>query len=68
MNAADNAKALIEIAAKHAKVNESATLCLDDAKECLKREQFSAVKGRVLHSLRHSVGIFHADYKSASAT
>lgn len=67
MNQQEHSAALIALAAKHVGENQSAMICLEDAKECAKTERHNAVKGRVLHSLRHSVGIFHEAYKAASA-
>lgn len=59
---------IIELAAKHADKNESARICLADARLCFKQDdkrQYAA--GRALDSLKHSVGIFHPDYKAAKA-
>lgn len=67
MNATQMANKAIEIATKHAGENDSAKLCLEDAKECARTDRLSAAKARALTSLRHSVGIFHEDYKTVSA-
>lgn len=48
-------------------MESSARLCLADAIECVEKGQLDAAKKRALDSLRYSVGVFHADYRKASA-
>ena len=45
----------------------SARLCLEDAVNLYNKADFKHAKKRAIDSLRYSVGIFHADYKKASA-
>ena len=45
----------------------SARFCLEDAVNLYNKANFEHAKKRALDSLRYSVGIFHADYKKASA-
>ena len=45
----------------------SARFCLEDAVNLYNKANSEHAKKRALDSLRYSVGIFHADYKKASA-
>ena len=58
---------LIDLAAKNANGSDSAALCLSDAKACAARGDHQHSRSRALASMRHSVGIFHADYRAALA-
>ena len=40
----------------------SAAICLIDAQNCIERGDHDYAWGRVLASLRYSVGVFHKDY------
>jgi hypothetical protein len=53
-----------DIAREHAKNNESARLCLRDAEQVYGRRDVQNAYRRLLHSLAHSVGMFHADYRA----
>jgi hypothetical protein len=41
--------------------------CLEDAVNLYNKADFEHAKKRAINSLRYSVGIFHPDYKKASA-
>ena len=58
---------VIAIAEKYSSYNDSAKLCLRDAKWCLDKGDYVHAKSRALKSLAHSVGVFHEDYKAVSA-
>ena len=45
--------------------NSSARLCLADAVHLQAEGRLDDAKRRALDSLKHSVGIFHADYRRA---
>jgi hypothetical protein len=61
-----NTQEIIVVAEKHMHINDSAKLCVQDAKWCLDREDDKHARERALRSLEHSVGVFHEDYKVAS--
>lgn len=46
--------------------NDSARLCLADAVALYDEGAYDFAKCRALESLKYSVGVFHADYKSAA--
>lgn len=48
-------------------MESSARVCLEDAISLYDAGEYEAAKKRAIDSLRYSVGIFHADYKRASA-
>ncbi|BAU40154.1 hypothetical protein [Ralstonia phage RSP15] len=58
---------IIKLAEKHVKVtgNTSAAICLQDAKSMIERGFDNYARVRALDSLKHSVGVFHSDYKKA---
>lgn len=56
------ANATIDAAMKHVGNNESARICLKDAKNHLETGSFDFAYKRALASLKHSVGILHPDY------
>lgn len=58
---------VMELARKHEGANRSAAFCYNDALRCWYRDQNEAARRWALRSLEYSVGIFHADYKAASA-
>jgi hypothetical protein len=58
---------IINLAAKHADANDSATLVLNDARETEANGRDEDAAGRALESLRYSVGVFHPDYALAHA-
>lgn len=60
-----NANQTIILARKHVGTNSSARLCLSDAIRCYEDGLLDAAKNRALDSLKHSVGVFHPDYKAA---
>lgn len=66
----DKANAAIELARKHlnngAVMGSSAKLCLMDALKCWDKGKYSNAHAHAVKSLAYSVGIFHADYKSAA--
>ena len=66
-----NTHKVIALARKNVGANptneSSARLCLEDAVNLYDRADFEPAKKRAIDSLRYSVGIFHADYKKASA-
>lgn len=48
-------------------MESSARLCLADAITLYDKGDFEYAKKRAIDSLRYSVGIFHVDYKKATA-
>ena len=66
-----NTHKVIALARKNVGANptneSSARLCLEDAVNLYNKADFEHAKKRAIDSLRYSVGIFHADYKKASA-
>ena len=66
INAAEKA---IRLARKHigngAAMDSSARLCLADALALMEKQDYEAAHARAVRSLGYSVGVFHADYKSA---
>lgn len=61
-----NTQQIIATAEKHAHMNDSAALCLRDAKWLEAFGDEGSAQRRALDSLRHSVGVFHADYKAVA--
>lgn len=59
-----NTNEVIILARKNA-TNDSARLCLSDAVELQAAGKLDDAKRRALDSLKHSVGVFHADFKRA---
>ena len=66
-----NTDEVIALARKNVGANRanesSARLCLEDAVNLYNKADFEHAKKRAIDSLRYSVGIFHSDYKKASA-
>jgi hypothetical protein len=64
-NEVDVARAAIELASARAIItgNESAALCLDDARGLHRQGSFVCAITRAHDSLGHSVGVFHQDTK-----
>ena len=66
-----NTQKVIALARKNVGANpaneSSACLCLVHAVCLYVNADFKQAKKRAIDSLRYSVGIFHADYKKASA-
>lgn len=57
------------LARKHAgnsPMLSSARLCLNDAIELMNEGDYTAARKRAIDSLKHSVGVFHIDYKRAT--
>lgn len=71
MTTRETATAAIELAKKHASngaaMQSSAVLCLSDAVLFRSSECYGLAKDWAIRSLSYSVGMFHADYKKASA-
>jgi len=61
-----DANQVIELARQHMGKNSSARLALMDAMTLNDKGRCSDAKKRALDSLKHSVGIFHDDYRKAS--
>jgi hypothetical protein len=67
-----NTQCAINLARKHAFANQaqdasSAYLCLADAIAQSNAGDLANAKARAIKSLAYSVGVFHPDYKRASA-
>lgn len=65
-----NVQSIIILARKHlgaGVMDSSARLCLADAIELYDAGNFACAKSRALKSLAYSVGMFHVDYRKASA-
>lgn len=60
-----NTNEAIILARKNA-TNDSARLCLTDAVNLQAAGKLEDAKRRALDSLKHSVGVFHADYRRAA--
>jgi hypothetical protein len=58
---------VLELAEKHADNNASARLCFDEAQRWNADGFTGHAKRAALRSLKHSVGVFHFDYKIATA-
>jgi len=58
---------LMTLVFKHSHANDSAQLCARDAVELILRGKDEDARDRAVDSLRHSVGVFHPDYKVAIA-
>lgn len=56
---------ILKLAEKHIEENDSALLCWQDANRCFDSGREQAAIKRALDSLKHSVGVFHSDYKVA---
>lgn len=61
-----NTQQIITTAEKHAHMNDSAALCLRDAKMVLAWGDEKYARHRALDSLSHSVGCWHEDYKAVA--
>ena len=61
-----NTQQIIATAEKHAHVNDSAALCLRDAKSLLENGDEKYARSRALDSLMFSVGCWHEDYKAVA--
>ncbi len=59
------ASAVLTLAAKYNNANGSSMLAYQDAVQCYNTDRPNSAIARSLDSLRHSVGIFHADYRAA---
>ncbi len=66
-----NTEQAIILARKHviteAQKESSALFCLSDAMDMMERGEFESAKKWAIRSLAYSVGVFHSDYKRASA-
>ena len=45
----------------------SARVCLNDAVDLTNEGDYTAARKRAVDSLKHSIGVFHIDYRRASA-
>lgn len=66
INPRTSTKSIINLARKNMGNNGSARLCLKDAIDLEAEGNLAAAKKRALDSLKHSVGVFHPDYKKAA--
>ena len=64
-----NANQVLILARKHlgGEMESSARLCLSDAVTLYAEGKLDYAKARALKSLAYSVGVFHPDYRKASA-
>ena len=64
-----NTNQVLILARKHlgGEMESSARVCLSDAVQLYAEGNLDAAKSRALKSLAYSVGVFHADYRKASA-
>lgn len=60
-----NVNEVIDLARKHSTANSSSLLCFQDAMNLFMMRMEDAAKKRAIKSLKHSVGIFHDDYRKA---
>ena len=44
----------------------SARVCLNDAVDLMNEGDYTAARKRAVDSLKHSIGVFHVDYRRAS--
>jgi hypothetical protein len=56
----------LRLARRHANANSSAWLCLTDAERAYAAWDFEVTRAAAIRSLRHSVGVFHRDFKRAT--
>jgi hypothetical protein len=62
-----NIDQIIALAIQHEGTDDSAILAREDAQFLLtERQHVTSAYDRALTSLRHSVGVFHPDYKRAA--
>jgi hypothetical protein len=63
-----NLEELLDLAALFVGLNESAAICLADARALVAKGDEEHARARALRSLMHSVGIGHYAYQLASAS
>jgi hypothetical protein len=60
-----NAQEIVKLAQRHV-TNDSSKLAYEDAAQLLSMRLHASARVAALRSLKHSIGIFHPDYKLAN--